>query len=495
MWSVIRCAAAAGLLVVAFYSASIQLTTKNLGRRLRAAQGGDAHGRMLQTACDISGAYAHGNEAGYSIVQTGGAFTVSWPNDAASFNGQVNDDCTGTLTFGTEDVGFEFTPSTFMLDMDNGVSFHQVVAAPEPTPEPTALVIEIPTPAPPALTPEPTAATPTPTVAPGNVVVVETPAPTAAATPMPTAANTPVPTAGATPTPTVAACATSDIAGHYIPEGTEDDYTLVQSGSTLTLSIGAAAYDGTFNSDCTGTVTFAADAVENFVYQSGSGNLEFTLQNGGVINFVLQDGDPPVTVVDTPMPTMDSSTPMPTMMDTPMPTMDSPGPAPVTSMPTPPPTDTPEPTKAPRVRQVMIKMKDESMCLDAKERNTKNGKMHMWPCQADNKNQHWEYTKATGQLKLHDGLCLEFKAVEDKGKVVTFPCKEGKNGQAWRYKKGKFRAVPNNDEVEGNFCLDAVKGADAGGKVVLMKCKKARTSQKWKLNKRVFDYKEDDEEE
>lgn len=135
------------------------------------------------------------------------------------------------------------------------------------------------------------------------------------------------------------------------------------------------------------------------------------------------------------------------------------------------------------------------MCLDAKERNTKNGKMHMWPCESDNKNQHWEFTKATGQLKLHDGLCLEFKAIEDKGKVVTFPCKEGKNGQAWRYKKGQFRAVSNNDEVEGNFCLDAVKGTDTGGKVVLMKCKKSQTTQKWKLNKRVFDYKEDDEEE
>ena len=53
-----------------------------------------------------------------------------------------------------------------------------------------------------------------------------------------------------------------------------------------------------------------------------------------------------------------------------------------------------------------IKVKD-GICLDASERNQNGGKVHMWNCDANNKNQQWSYNPSTMQIKVTDGLCLD----------------------------------------------------------------------------------------
>ena len=50
------------------------------------------------------------------------------------------------------------------------------------------------------------------------------------------------------------------------------------------------------------------------------------------------------------------------------------------------------------------------ICVDAYKRNTENGKVGMWHCSAGNKNQIWQYSRVTRQIKNKYGKCLSYNS-------------------------------------------------------------------------------------
>merc|ERR1711981_1113003 len=71
-------------------------------------------------------------------------------------------------------------------------------------------------------------------------------------------------------------------------------------------------------------------------------------------------------------------------------------------------------------------------CLDASQRNRTGGKVHMWNCNTANKNQHWTYTKATGQIKATHGKCLDAsQRNRTGGKVHMWNCNTANKNQHW----------------------------------------------------------------
>merc|ERR1719498_2081778 len=46
-------------------------------------------------------------------------------------------------------------------------------------------------------------------------------------------------------------------------------------------------------------------------------------------------------------------------------------------------------------------------CLDASQRDKNGGLVHMWDCDLNERNQHWEYDEDAGQLRnMHTGKCM-----------------------------------------------------------------------------------------
>merc|ERR1711912_156053 len=71
-------------------------------------------------------------------------------------------------------------------------------------------------------------------------------------------------------------------------------------------------------------------------------------------------------------------------------------------------------------------------CLDASQRNTNGGKVHMWACNVKNQNQQWRYTAATGQIKATHGKCLDAaQRNTNGGKVHMWSCHTGNQNQQW----------------------------------------------------------------
>ena len=67
----------------------------------------------------------------------------------------------------------------------------------------------------------------------------------------------------------------------------------------------------------------------------------------------------------------------------------------------------------------------EGICLDASQRNTRGGLVHMWSCDTNNANQQWTYDVGTGKIKSKDGICLDAN-----GMVQMWSCDNSGN-QNW----------------------------------------------------------------
>ena len=139
------------------------------------------------------------------------------------------------------------------------------------------------------------------------------------------------------------------------------------------------------------------------------------------------------------------------------------------------------------VQTIMIK--GHHKCLDAAQRNSNGGKVHMWGCNSGNANQFWEYNKKTGQIKSEYGKCLDHGAnYKNGGKVHMWNCDSGNvnPNRQWKVTKlssGKFRITPRNNN---HVCLDGAHHGSNGGKVHLWSCTSQGTRGRDEHHNRKF---------
>lgn len=158
-------------------------------------------------------------------------------------------------------------------------------------------------------------------------------------------------------------------------------------------------------------------------------------------------------------------------------------------------------------------------CLDASERNKNGGKVHLWTCDASNKNQRWRYQHSWRGRTLQErrgrqscsgkgfndalirsthtggnGKCLDASQRNtDGGKVHMWACDEDNINQFWTYKKysadgpsilqqsSSFR-FDMVDNTRWHMCLDATGSHNSpGGKVHMWKCDYHNANQKWEI--------------
>lgn len=61
----------------------------------------------------------------------------------------------------------------------------------------------------------------------------------------------------------------------------------------------------------------------------------------------------------------------------------------------------------------------QGICLDASQRNTHGGRVHMWGCNTGNWNQQWTYSPQTGRIKNRHGICLHATRSRSNGARVN----------------------------------------------------------------------------
>lgn len=118
------------------------------------------------------------------------------------------------------------------------------------------------------------------------------------------------------------------------------------------------------------------------------------------------------------------------------------------------------------------------ICLDASERSKKGGRVHMWSCDANNKNQQWRYDPQTKQIKNPNGICLDASQRSKRGgKVHMWSCDTNNKNQQWDYDPGA-KQIKNAHGI----CLDASRRGDNGGKVHMWSCDTNNQNQQWSIS-------------
>ncbi len=118
------------------------------------------------------------------------------------------------------------------------------------------------------------------------------------------------------------------------------------------------------------------------------------------------------------------------------------------------------------------------ICLDASQRSRNGGKVHMWNCNPNNKNQQWNYNSDTKQIKATHGLCLDASQRNNRGgKVHMWNCNPNNKNQQWDYNSSTRQIKATHGK-----CLDASQRSQRGGKVHMWDCNPNNKNQQWELN-------------
>jgi len=119
-------------------------------------------------------------------------------------------------------------------------------------------------------------------------------------------------------------------------------------------------------------------------------------------------------------------------------------------------------------------------CLDANQRTTNGGKVTMWQCSDNNKNQVWSYDAETKQIHLDGGFCLRNQEKENGGKVETWKCQKDDVFQKWWYDPSSGQVTSSG----GKLCLDASQRDTNGGKVHVWACDETKNNrnQRWNMD-------------
>ena len=117
------------------------------------------------------------------------------------------------------------------------------------------------------------------------------------------------------------------------------------------------------------------------------------------------------------------------------------------------------------------------ICLDASQRNSNGGKVHMWSCDTNNANQQWNYDASTGQIKSRHGICLDASQRNSNGgKVHMWSCDTSNANQQWNYD-----ASTGQIKSRHGICLDASGRNSNGGKVHMWSCDTGNANQQWNV--------------
>ena len=117
------------------------------------------------------------------------------------------------------------------------------------------------------------------------------------------------------------------------------------------------------------------------------------------------------------------------------------------------------------------------ICLDANQRNTNGGLVHMYACDPANKNQQWSYDESTGLIKNLDGICLDANPRKTNGGTVKmYQCEAHNPNQQWDYNKITGQ-IKNRDGI----CLDASERNTNRGQVHMWGCDTANENQQWNI--------------
>jgi len=118
------------------------------------------------------------------------------------------------------------------------------------------------------------------------------------------------------------------------------------------------------------------------------------------------------------------------------------------------------------------------ICLDAAQRSTKGGKVHMYTCDPKNTNQKWTWNASTGQIKATHGICLDASERSKRGgKVHMWTCNTKNPNQQWTY-----NASTGQIKNRHGICLDASQRSTRGGKVHMWTCDTKNKNQMWTIN-------------
>ena len=110
-------------------------------------------------------------------------------------------------------------------------------------------------------------------------------------------------------------------------------------------------------------------------------------------------------------------------------------------------------------------------------RSTKGGKVHMWSCDENNKNQQWVYDDTTNLIKNKHGICLDAsQRSKNGGKIHMWSCNKNNKNQQFVY-------TPSTGQIKNKhgICLDASQRSKNGGKIHMWSCNENNKNQQWKI--------------
>lgn len=120
------------------------------------------------------------------------------------------------------------------------------------------------------------------------------------------------------------------------------------------------------------------------------------------------------------------------------------------------------------------------ICLDASQRNTEGGKVHMYDCMTSNYNQDWSYDGGSGEIKNQHGMCLDARDRRKRGiEVAMWKC-QGNDNQRWTY-----NSHTGQIKIWDGICLDSPQKSENHGRVHMWDCHNGE-NQKWKISSAAF---------
>jgi len=125
----------------------------------------------------------------------------------------------------------------------------------------------------------------------------------------------------------------------------------------------------------------------------------------------------------------------------------------------------------------------QGLCMDASQRSTFGGKVHMWGCDESNKNQEWTYDVQTRQVKnANSDFCLRNQDVKNGGKVSMWKCQTDDFAQRWYYNQWSGLLTSGKKGDGKMMCLDANARTTRGGKISVWECNENNANQRWHMD-------------
>lgn len=127
----------------------------------------------------------------------------------------------------------------------------------------------------------------------------------------------------------------------------------------------------------------------------------------------------------------------------------------------------------------LMKTRDSSSCVDAKEANTDGAKPLTSTCKLSSVNQNWIFDNQTAQLRLRDGNCLDAPQRQTAGaEVRMLACAPGSQNQHWAYDSNTAQL-----KITDGLCLAVKEGSSQNSgldlELEMATCDTSAENQQW----------------